>query len=75
MAFEEFVRLDDRSVLEPIFTENAVYETIGPDAGVDAGATTTSHLAKPACGLTVSQCRIGAMRGLGTAERRFSIPV
>ena len=30
MAFEEVVRLDDWSVLEPFFTEDAVYETIGP---------------------------------------------
>jgi hypothetical protein len=29
MAFEEFVRMDDRSVLVPFFTEDAVYETIG----------------------------------------------
>jgi len=29
MAFEEFVRLEDRSVLQPFFTEDAVYETIG----------------------------------------------
>ena len=29
MAFEEVVRLDDWSVLEPFFTEDAVYETIG----------------------------------------------
>ncbi len=35
MAFEEVVRLDDWSVLEPFFTEDAVYETIGsgPFAG------------------------------------------
>jgi len=29
MAFEEAVRLDDWSVVEPFFTEDAVYETIG----------------------------------------------
>lgn len=29
MAFEEVVRLDDWSVLEPFFTEDAVYETFG----------------------------------------------
>jgi hypothetical protein len=29
MAFEEVVRLDDWSVLEPFFTEDAVYATIG----------------------------------------------
>ena len=30
MAFEEAVRMDDWSVLEPFFAEDAVYETIGP---------------------------------------------
>ena len=30
MAFEEAVRMDDWSVVEPFFTEDAVYETIGP---------------------------------------------
>lgn len=35
MAFEEVVRLDDWSVVEPFFTEDAVYETIceGPFSG------------------------------------------
>jgi hypothetical protein len=30
MAFEEVVRMDDWSVVEPFFTEDAVYESIGP---------------------------------------------
>ena len=30
MAFEEAVRLDDWSAVEPFFTEDAVYESFGP---------------------------------------------
>lgn len=39
MAFEEAVRLDDWSVVEPFFTEDAVYETIGasPFSGLRGG--------------------------------------
>jgi hypothetical protein len=40
-AFEVFVETDDASVLEPYFTENAVYETFGgpPFAGRHEGRT------------------------------------